>query len=433
MKISKNFEAEIVDLGTNGNGVTKKDGIACFVPYTITGEKVLLNVNKIEKNFCICTAEKIISPSKNRILPNCPYFGKCGGCQLQHISKQTQLEYKTKQIKTILEKNLHQNIDVLPCISENDYNYRNKINFSIFQNRLCFSDNDNNFFAVSNCPLFVCDLTQIIYIFNNYLEKNTPNLKALHIRILNNVYQFTFVSNNINIPNFDELIDNLKNININFSLNFCINKIKNSSNIMGDIKCVYGDEKLDYENFGVKSKISPESFLQVNEKVQNKIYENINNKISNSNNVINAYGGTGILSSIISKKAKTVYSIEINKQASKNCQEMVDKNKINNVAAICGDCKIEIPKLLETQNISHIIFDPPRSGIDNSILECVKKLNIENIIYLSCNPSTLARDLKILSDKYEVINVQPYDMFPQTYHIETLVFLKLKNILKSLY
>ena len=102
MKISKNFEAEIIDLGTNGNGVAKKDGIVCFVPYTITGEKVLVNVNKIEKNFCICTAEKIISPSKNRILPNCPYFGKCGGCQLQHISKQTQLEYKTKQIKTIL-------------------------------------------------------------------------------------------------------------------------------------------------------------------------------------------------------------------------------------------------------------------------------------------------------------------------------------------
>lgn len=428
MNISDKFEATIVDIGTNGNGVAKKDGVVYFVPFTITGEKILASVNRIEKNFCTCTTEKIISPSKNRVSPNCPYFGKCGGCQLQHISKQVQLEYKTKQVKNSLEKFLHQNVEVLPCISKNDYHYRNKINFSIANNKLCFSDNSNNFFEVKTCPLFVYDLTQIIEIINIYLSANKPNLKALHIRLLDNIFQFTFVSNDNVIPNFNDLINNFKEINLNFSLTFCINKIKNSSNIIGETKCIYGLEKLEYASFGVKNKISPASFLQINEPIQNAIYKNINEKISGSNNVINAYGGTGILSSIIAKKAKKVYSIEINKQAHKNCLEMINTNKIKNITAICGDCKIELPKILEKEKISHIIFDPPRSGIDSSIINCLNKLDINNIIYLSCNPATLSRDLKLFSDIYELESVQPYDMFPQTYHVETLVFLKRKNI-----
>lgn len=427
MELNENFLAEIIDNGVNGSGIAKQNGFVCFIPYTIKGEKIFAKIDKIKKNFCECSLVEIDQPSAERVAPLCPYFQKCGGCQLQHTSKNFQLEYKVNQLKNTLQKILMQKINIAPCVSKNEYFYRNKINFAIQNNKLCFADNNNNFFSVDNCPLFKINLQEIIKIVNNYLSIANPNFKALHIRYINNKFQFTFVSSSTNFPKKEILINSLLKNGNNFSLSLSVNKIKNSSNITDNTICVFGDEKLDFEIFNVKNKISPASFLQVNEEVQNAIYEDINSKILSSNNVINAYGGTGILSSIIANKANKVFSIEINKSASKNCEEMILENNLQNVFAICGDCKIEIPKLLQKENISHIIFDPPRSGIDCSILENVLNLDIPNILYLSCNPATLARDLKLLSQKYSIELIQPYDMFPQTSHIETLTLLKIRG------
>lgn len=426
MKVGEKFSAEILDNGANGNGIAKIDGFVCFVPYCVKGENVTFKIKNIQKNFCECELEKIISPSKDRVIPQCPYFGTCGGCQLQHMSKTLQSEYKTNQIKSIFKKSFDKKIDVSPCVSKNEYYYRNKVNFAIHDNKLCFYNCNQQLFAVENCPLFDVDLTDIISIFNKYLASVNTNFEALHIRLLSDEYQFTFVSTTLDFPQKEQLIALLQQKNIKFSLNLCKNSIKNSSNITNSVICIYGDAKQDYDILGIKNKISPASFLQINQKVQDRIYNDINLLIPKTSKVINAYGGTGILSSIISKQAEIVYSIELNKAASKNCEEMIKLNNLKNIKSVCGDCKVEIPSILQKEKITHIIFDPPRSGIDKTILNCVKNLKIPNIIYLSCNPATLVRDLKLLDDVYEIFSAQPYDMFPQTAHIETLVQLKLK-------
>ena len=207
----------------------------------------------------------------------------------------------------------------------------------------------------------------------------------------------------------------------------CKNTQKNSSNITDDLICLYGEENQRYDILGLESLVSPAAFLQVNKDVQNKIYEDIASLISKDAKVINAYGGTGILAGIIARQANVVYSVELNREASQNCRDLARQNHISNLVPICGDCRIEIPKILQNDKITHIVFDPPRNGINKTILELVASLEIENIIYLSCNPSTLARDLEMLCPKYDIMFVQPYDMFPQTHHVETLVALRLKT------
>lgn len=421
----KTFEGTVVDNGINGNGIVKNNCVVCFVPFSIKGERVKFEILRKEKNFYICKLNSVIEKSPNRTEPKCKYFGICGGCQLQHMSKNLQLEFKTNQVKNILSRALKTNVNVKKCLSANEFHYRNKVNFSISNNKLCFIANDMDKIELENCPLFKTDITELIKTINNFLSLSNNNFKALHIRILWKTYQLTFVSNVNEFKQKELLISFLKNLGIDFSINISINKIQNSSNITNCIFNISGEESQTYNILGIENKISPSSFLQVNEEVQNKIYSEISKQIT-FNNVINAYGGTGILSSILSKSANKVFSIEINKSAASNCEEMIKMNNLKNVISICGDCKVEIPKILKGETISHIVFDPPRAGIDKSILSLVCSLKIPNIIYLSCNPSTLSRDLKILCETYEIKEIQPFDMFPQTSHVETLVSLKHK-------
>lgn len=422
------FLVDVFDNGANGSGVAKQDGLVCFVPYSIAGEKVLVHANRFAKNYCECSLDEVVVPSHERTKARCPYFGKCGGCQLQHMSQNAQLNFKTNQLKSMLTKTLKKEVKVLSCISKNEFCYRNKVNFQIVDDTLCFSNNHQQFFPVQNCPLFEKDLTEIIQIVNNFLKSAQTDFRAFHVRILGEVFQFTFVSNSFEFPHSKQLISSFLQKNINFSLNICKNSNISSSNITNDVICVYGEKEQNHSVLRIQSKVSPASFLQVNGLVQNEIYENINSQIPANSSLVNAYGGTGILSGVLAKKARRVYSVEINKSAACDCENLVKTNNLKNVVSICGDCKNEIPKLLQKEKISHIVFDPPRNGVHKDILELVLKLDIPNIIYLSCNPSTLARDLKILSQKYEITLVQPYDMFPQTHHVEALVTLKSKKI-----
>ncbi len=419
------FEGTVVDNGINGNGIVKNNCVVCFVPFSIKGERVKFEILRKEKNFCVCKLNSVIEKSPNRTKPKCKYFGICGGCQLQHMSKNLQLEFKTNQVKNILSRALKTNVNVKNCLSANEFHYRNKVNFSISNNKLCFIANDTDKIEVENCPLFKADLTELIKTINNFISLSNNNFKALHIRILGKTFQLTFVSNVNEFKQKELLISSLENLGIDFSINLSINKIQNSSNITNCIFNISGEESQTYNILGIENKISPSSFLQVNEEVQNMIYEEICDEVKQGK-IINAYGGTGFLSSILSRKAGEVFSIEINQSASFDCGEMIKRNNLLNIHNICGDCKVEIPKILKDETISHIVFDPPRAGIDKSILSLVCSVKIPNLIYLSCNPSTLSRDLKILCETYEIKEIQPFDMFPQTSHVETLVKLSCK-------
>lgn len=224
--------------------------------------------------------------------------------------------------------------------------------------------------------------------------------------------------------NFDALAKDLKNLCSKFSICTSVNKVKNSSNISSTVKAVVGDGKICVDK-DLKFCVSPQSFLQTNTQMQNKIYDVIANQISPKQTVINAYGGAGLLSAILAKKSKFVYSVEISLSATKDCQKLFLENDIKNAEAICGDCKDVVPSLA-TQNVDTIVFDPARAGVDQQILKAVIKSKIQNIIYLSCNPQTFVRDAKFLEQSYNLKSVTPFDMFPQTKHIETLAVFEKK-------
>jgi len=180
---------------------------------------------------------------------------------------------------------------------------------------------------------------------------------------------------------------------------------------------------------GINYPIFPLSFIQINNKIKEEIYKNILNIVKNYDCVIDAYSGAGLLSALISKQNKKVYAIEIDESASNACVELCKINNIKNVKSICGRCEDNIPKILNEQKIDCAVLDPARKGVDALTLQSIKNNNIETIVYLSCNPATLCRDLKILceDEKYIIEFVQPYDMFPQTSEVETLVVLNINK------
>lgn len=419
---------EITDIGANGSGVARENGQVCFVPFSIDGERIEASITKQEKRFCMARIEKILGKSPYRVLPVCPYFEKCGGCALQHLRYDKQLDYKTKAIKNDFCRAFGCDIDVKPCISsKNQLNYRNKINFNIKNDKLCFLDVNNNPIEINFCPLFCSEKSQeIIQIFNDYFSQNKHDFSALHIRRIGSKYQFTLISSSFELKNAQNLINSLKNLNIEFSLFVSKRRDSRSSNISEQIECKFGQPTIEYEIGPVKCQVAPASFLQVNEDVQNCIYTDIQKLIGENNTIINAYGGTGMLAALLAKRVKKVFSIEINKPAANDCKKLFEENGIFNAVSICGACEVEIPKILNKNRVDCVVVDPPRAGVAASILDAIKKTDISEIIYLSCNPQSLVRDLKILQESYFIDLVQPYDMFPQTYHIETLVKLTKK-------
>lgn len=421
-------QLDIIDISANGSGVAKCDGKACFIPFSIDGEKVEANLVKQEKRYSLAQIKNIVLASPFRVQPVCPYFEKCGGCQLQHMRYDKQLDYKTHTISAELERAFGCKIDVNDCVaSSKEISYRNKINLNIFDNKLCFLDANNNPIQINFCPLFSSEINaQIISNFNEYFASVSHRFSALHIRKIDGKYQFTLISSDFELKNAQFLINSLQKLKINFSIFVSKSFDKHSSNITDKIKCVYGEPTINYDIGGVKCQVSPAAFLQVNEQVQNRIYEDIAKMISSKSNVINAYGGTGVLAAILSKTAQKVFSIELNKAAARNCEKLLADNGIKNAESICGDCKIEIPKLIKQQPIDCVVVDPPRAGVEKSILEAIKKTDIQKLVYLSCNLQTLVRDLKVLQECYYIDSVQPYDMFPQTCHVETLVRLSRK-------
>ncbi len=263
-------------------------------------------------------------------------------------------------------------------------------------------------------------------MLNNFLkinkEFNAFVLKGIIIRQINEIFILNLIlKKKINLDKFQKY---LKLNKINYSLYYCINTSLNIPTY--PINFVGGEELVELEEFGIKYKILPMSFLQVNNEVKTKIYNKIISEINDNDIVLDAFSGAGLLSGIISKKVKRVFSIEIDQSAHEACKNIIKQNKLNNITPILGDCEIEVPKLLQKTLVDTVILDPARRGADEKTLKAIISAKPKKIIYLSCNPATLARDLKILLDSlhYKISLVQPYDMFPQTSEVETLVVLE---------
>lgn len=443
IKKNDTINVKINNYGCNGEGVAIFNNQVVFLPYTLINEQVTATIINDKSKFAIGKPVDIQNTNEYRTTPPCPYFTKCGGCQLQHCSYSHSLLIKQNVVQDAISNIGKINFNVSPVIPSNlIYNYRNKLAMPINPKTKklgMFRTNSHNIVDIEHCLLQKEQINKLIKVFNKYLQNTktsiyndqtkTGVLKHLVAREINNALLITVVINANDLKDKKDLVDLLKQNFDNFGLSININKLNNNVILTNDFKNVYGLEYIDITENDINYSINNQSFLQVNDYIKNQIYSQVFNQIKDGV-VVDAYSGAGLLSAMLSKHAKKVYGIEIVKPATKSANQLKQNNKIQNLININGDCAKELPLLLDTlssedkQNLS-IVLDPPRKGCDKTVLQSILQTNPQKIIYISCNPSTLARDLNTLTqdNKYIIQLIQPYDMFPQTKHVETLAVL----------
>ena len=419
---------DIIANGMDSDGIARYNNKVYFVDGAIVGDKIDAKTIKENKNFNRAIIKNIITPSKYRSDAPCPYYTECGGCGLQHIDYEYQLKIKQNNIQSLFDKN-KLCVKVKDVIKSNKtFEYRNKLTLYLSDKNVLgfYEKKSKNIIPINNCLLVDENFNNLIKIINKFLiiNKNFAlNLNGVAIREVfdcNKKCKYYLI--NLILKNKSELkeFDNyLKTNKLKYSLYFCVNKESN----IPKYPCTFfgGTKEILQEEFGIVFPIYPMSFLQVNNEIKKQIYLDVLNEIKQNDVVLDAYSGAGLLSAIISKKAKKVFAVEIDKDANMASSKLQLLNNINNMASLLGDCAYVVPKLVKSEKLNTIILDPARKGADKKTLLAISKSNAQNVIYISCNPSTLTRDLCLLVGDYEIKSVQPYDMFPQTSEVETVV------------
>ena len=400
--IIKNIKIERLDNFLRGIG--KYNNKIVFVDNAYIDEIVNIELIKEKKNYLEGKIVNIIKPSIYRIKPICPYFNICGGCNLQDIKYDKELDYKKNLLINLFKKELDIDINI-DIVSELEYNYRNKITLHVLNNKLgLYKEKTNELVNIDYCYLVNNKINEIINRLNIYLNNNKTNLKKIIIRSNTN--------NNI-------LISLYGNLDINKFLNNFID----IDSIYLNNKCLNNKEFITEIIDNIDFRLYPESFFQVNIPVMNELYKEVVNFFKDKNsNVLDLYSGTGTMSILISKYVNKVLSVEVNKEAVLSEKNTIIDNNIDNISIINGKVEDNIDKY---NGYNYLIIDPPRSGIDMNTINSINKLNLNNIIYISCNPITLIRDLKLL-DNYKVIKVKAFNMFSRTNNLETLCLLERK-------
>lgn len=399
---------KIESLDHHGRGITKIDNKISFIENALPGEIVEVNITKNKKKYLEGNVKKYIKYSKNRVTAPCKYYNFCGGCNIMHLKYADQLKFKENKVKNILKKYLNKDIKINPIVkSDNVIHYRNKVTFHVKEDIGYYETDSNNLIKIDNCILAE---KKIFDIFKYLKLLKLNNINKLTLRTNNNKIMLIIESstNNININNIKEYFDSIY--------------LKYNNKYIH----LYGDKeiKMNLENYLYL--ISPDSFFQVNKNVTIKLYNLIKSYIDENEYVLDLYCGTGSIGIFISDKCSKVLGIEINKYAINNAMINKEINNIHNIDFICNDSGKAIEKLNFNPDV--IIIDPPRGGLNIQTINNILKYNSKKIIYVSCDPMTLVRDLKVFNELYEITSITPFDMFPNTYHVECVCLLERKSI-----
>lgn len=418
------METVISDYGMNGEGVAFIEGKTTFVPYSLIGEAVDVTIDEDFSNYAVARVEKINTQSNERVCPPCPYFKDCGGCDLQHMSYDEQLKFKSLLVKKTLKKISKIDTSVSETIpSQCQYNYRNKVSFNVKDGKIGFFEkNSNSIVEIEKCALLSDNINEILDIFKDYYSSVDDNVKKairnIVIREISNQILVGIVAKtNIKLKGFYDLLESKFN---QIGLYLIINKRNDSVVLSGETIHVAGIKKIEIENFNIRYTVDLISFHQTNLDIQNKIYQKILDYIDKDDIVINTYSGAGLLSAIVANKCKHVYGIEIVNNSHQNANNLKQRNKIENMTNILGSVDTEIKKFDKKADI--VILDPSKKGCGKTVMESI--IGIDTIIYISCNPIALAKDLNFVLQDYNIEEVTPFDMFPNTKNVETIVKLK---------
>ncbi len=409
MNVNEEYEVEILRENNEGDGVASVNGFIVFVKGALKNEKVKIKIDEVNKNYAVGSIIEIKEKSINRIDPICPYFYDCGGCNLMNMNYKSQLKFKKNKVESILKKICNKDITLSSINSFNQINYRNKVVFKVENDKIGFYRNKTNeVIDIEKCIISNEKINEVLLKLRKFIKENdNHDITSVMVRVCEN-----------------KTMINLDNLNDLYKDKF-IKEFDNVDSIYINNQFIYGIKELEQEINNLKFKISPKSFFQVNINVAEGLYNKALEFVDSSDTILDLYSGTGTITMMLSKKAKKVIGIEVVKDAVKDAKNNLVLNNINNVDFICGKVEDKI-NTLKKYNIDIIVMDPPRSGSDKKSLKTLLELNPKKIIYISCNPVTLARDINILSEKYEVKDISAYDMFPQTYHVETVCIMERK-------
>lgn len=409
-------QGNVEKLAFGGEGIVRQDGLVVFLPFTAPGDQVCYSITKQKKNYAEGKLEKVISPSPDRIEPKCPYFGTCGGCQLQHIDYPKQAEIKQQWVKEALERGCRTNLDIEIVSTDLIWSYRRKISLVIKPKGDHFeagyiSCDQKTLVVINQCPIFTSNKDPILERLQEICQKlssrGCEEGKCTILKDHEGKYLLHF--------HFKNLPKNMQEV---------LNEVSESAIASSPKKSITkGNFQTSIEIEELRFSFSSTSFVQNHPNQSLKIYQKIV-KIAErieATSVLDLYCGVGILSLLLAKKGCSVTGIELNRAAVKDAKENAKTNRMTSLQFIEGD----VAKIAEShlkENPSLVIVNPPREGLSQEVIKLLLKYPPKHFIYVSCMPSTLARDLQLLkSGGLKVNKATAFDMFPQTTHVETLV------------
>ena len=457
MEFKKNqiVELYIDDIGNEGEGIGHIDGYALFLKDAVIGDKVRAKIIKTKKNYGFARVEEVIEASKDRVSPRCSKARQCGGCTLQHLAYEKQLEYKFNKVKNCLERiggleNIEEKMEPILGMEEPFY-YRNKAQFPVGYDKEgnlitgFYAGRTHHIIDCTHCMIQHPVNEQILLKVLDYMKKNniTAYDEKTHKGLVRHIVtRVGFKTGEImvclvvngskkNLRNLEMLVDSLTEVEGMTSICVNINKEKTNRILGSKIEEVYGKPYI-YDYIGnVKYQIGPLSFFQVNPTQTKVLYEKAMEyaDLKGEETVWDLYCGIGTISLFLAQKAKKVYGVEIVKEAIDDARLNAKMNGFDNAEFFVGKAEEVLPREYEKNgvNADTIVVDPPRKGCDSKLLETMVKMAPKRIVYVSCDPATLARDLKVLSEQgYEVEKVCAVDQFSHSSHVETVVRLKRK-------
>lgn len=452
MDIKKNEEyiVDIIDNGFEGEGIAKINNFTIFVKGGIKGEKVKILILKVNSSYAFAKILEIITKSEYRCEEDCKSYKRCGGCDLRHIKYEKTLEIKRNIVQSLVNKTLKNQIKVNDTIGmENPFNYRNKAQYPVGIDKEgnstfgVFANRTHEIIPIKDCKIqtkiseeiakYILKFIQEnnIKVYNEKSNKGTFRHIIVKVGMKTNEVMCVLVTNEEKIKNEKQLVSELKE---KFpEIKTIVKNIndKNTNVILGNRNIIlYGDGYIKDKLGEFTFKISPMSFYQINPIQTEKLYNLAIKKaeLTGNETIFDLYCGIGTIGIFASKHVRQVYGIEIIPQAIEDAKENAKINDIKNTEFMVGDVEFALSELIEKRKIMpEVVFvDPPRKGLDNTTIQNLLKVEPRKIIYISCNPATLMRDLKAFEGKYEIKDITPVDMFPWTKHVECVSVLKTK-------
>lgn len=424
-------------MGINGEGIGYDHGVPVFIPGALMHETVDVKITQEKEKYKTAKLIRVIRKSKDRVEPECRYCDSCRACTLMHLKYERQLNYKKQTLKQALKK--YADIDMPVSIIKNDniYHYRNKFKlpFGMEKGKIVtgmYESERGRFVPIEDCIIHEEVLEkvrkQILEIMNKYKlkaynERTREGYRSLIMRTFNNKIALVFVVGDN--TDLEPMLSDLTRIEEVSSIYYSVNTNKKYINALeNDLVHVFGKNCLNARINDLKLVFTPKSFFQLNTRQAEVLYDEAVSLIDeNDEEVLEAYCGVGVMSLMAARKAKHLTGVEIVPDAIDNAKKNARYNKIDNVDFVVGDSGSIMEEISKEKQLDCLIVDPPRTGLDEKMINSILNSNAKKLIYVSCNPSTLAKNLNVLKEYYNIESIRAIDVFSNTEHVESIVYL----------